>query len=143
MVRYVVFPDATEPLDPRIAVYEDVPGRFDIRFVPASGGEVIFTASKYDDGTLYKDWPLPFPLAIDMPFEKSITLEFEVTDLSGTYPDITCRLEIFSDGTLVGGLVREPGIIVCSTNNWEAPQNRDEPGLVVEYDVCNDEGCAF
>lgn len=139
-VRYVVFPDATEALDPRTAVYEDVPGVFDIRFVPASGGEVVFSASSYDDGTLYKDWELPFPARLSMTFEKSMTVDFEVTNLSGTYPDIECHFEILQDGTLVGALVREPGIILCSTNNWAAPQNQNEPGILVEYDVCNSEG---
>jgi hypothetical protein len=136
MVRYVVFPGAADGVDAVTDAYEDVPGSFDIRFVPASDGEVIFAISKFDDGTLYKDWGLPFPLAIEMLFTGSITLDFEVTDLSGVYPDIECHLEIFPDGTLVGGLVREPGVIVCSTNNWRAPQSPEEPGLLIEYGVC-------
>ena len=136
-VHYIVFPDATEGLDPSSADYLDVPGAYDITFVPRQDGGPTVGAGDGPDRTLYKDFNLPVVIPLGFGFAEFLTIDFHVVDTSGAYPDIECDLDLFASGVLSGAVVREPGVLVCSTQNWEAPQSPAAPGLLIEFALCD------
>jgi hypothetical protein len=132
----VVFPGASEGLNPATDEYVVVPGAFDITFVPRQDDERPVGVGTGPDGTLYPNFALPYELGLGLGFERHLTVDFHVVDLSGIYPDIECHLELFPSGLLTGAIVREPGVLVCSTYNWATPQSSEEPGLLIEYALC-------
>ena len=135
-VHYVVFADASEGLNPATDEYVDVPGSFDITFVPHQDDNPPVGAGTGPNNTLYSNFALPADVPLGLGFERHLTLDFHVVDLSGTHPNIECHLELSSNGLLSGAIVREPGVLVCSTHNWASPQSPEEPGLLLEYALC-------
>ena len=135
-IHYVVFPDASEGLTPATDEYVDVPGTFDITFVPRQDDQSPAGVGSGPDHTLYMDFALPADVPLGLGFERHLTVDFHVVDLSGAYPDVECHLELFPSGLLTGAIVREPGVLVCSTHNWASPQSPEEPGLLIEFALC-------
>jgi len=139
-VEYVVFQEASETVHPATDEYVSVPGSFDITFVPQQDDNPPHGGGEGPNNTLYRNFPLPVDLGLGLGFERSLSVDFHVTDLSGAHPDIECHVELSPNGFLTGAIVRELGVLVCSTHNWETPQSPDEPGLLIEYVLCGGSG---
>lgn len=65
-----------------------------------------------------------------------IGIHIRVVDPNDPGYDIECNVAFLDSGEVVGGVVREPGKVLCSTHDWQSPQNPSAPGLLIEYEQC-------
>ncbi|MGB5351923.1 MAG: hypothetical protein WBN10_20100 [Polyangiales bacterium] len=79
---------------------------------------------------------LPFNVGGGFEFSWQLGVHIRVVDPNDPGYDIECNLAFLRSGDVVGGVVRESGKLLCSTNNWQSPQNPGAPGLLIEYEQC-------
>ena len=127
------FTDEEGVRDPETDAYDEEEGIFEITNSSASFrtmyGPIAWGA-----------WNLPYrsPTSV-VPFHWQAEFSLRVVGIPGepteTY-DIKCYLVFGPDGQLLeGGVVREPGKLLCSEYNWSPPESPNAAGLVIEYEV--------
>jgi hypothetical protein len=79
---------------------------------------------------------LPFGLGAGFEFSWQVGIHIRVVDPNDPGYDIECNVAFLRSGDVVGGVIREPGKVLCSTNDWQPPQNPGAPGLSLEYERC-------
>jgi len=88
------------------------------------------TFRRTEEPTAWGPWVLPYrspPLRFYFYWQAEFSLWVD---------DIECSLVFGPEGEVIAGaVVREPGKLLCSNNNWLPPQYPDAPGLLVEYQV--------
>lgn len=68
-------------------------------------------------------------------FHWMVDMHLRVVDPHDPDYDVECNLRFLRSGDVEGGVAREPGKVVCSTNNWQPPQDPGDPGLLIEYEM--------
>jgi len=124
-VSPVRFTDGGSSPDPATDDFVVEPGVFDITFMADQDG---WTQAFYPT-----DWALPSP-APGFGFRWQLGIYIRVVDPDDPDYDIECKVAFLRSGDVVGGMVREPGKVLCSTNNWQSPQDPGDPGLLIEYE---------
>jgi hypothetical protein len=88
------------------------------------------TFRRTEEPTAWGPWDLPYrspPLGFYFYWQAEFSLWVD---------NIECNLVFGPEGEVIAGaVVREPGKLLCSNNNWLPPQYPDAPGLLVEYKV--------
>jgi hypothetical protein len=127
-VSPVRFTDGGGSPDPKTDDFVVEPGTFDITFM-----------ADQDGWTTALDLPgfaLPIEPGVGFGFYWQLGIYIRVVDPNDPGYDIECNVAFLRSGDVVGGVVREPGKVLCSTNNWQSLQDPGAPGLLIEYESC-------
>ena len=127
-VSPVRFTDGGGSPDPKTDDFVVEPGAFDVTFMVDQDGQ-----------TTALDLPglaLPIEPGVGFGFSWQLGIYIRVVDPNDPDYDIECNVAFLRSGEVVGGVVREPGKALCSTNNWQSPQDLGAPGLLIEYEQC-------
>ncbi len=92
-----------------------------------------------DGETMALDAPgatLPANLSVGFGFYWQLGIYIRVVDPNDPGYDVECNVAFLRSGEVVGGVIREPGKVLCSTSNWQSPQDPGDPGLLIEYEQC-------
>jgi hypothetical protein len=115
-------------LDPKTDDFVVESGTFDITFMAdQDGGTSVFDAPGF---------ALPVGPVVGFEFGWQLGIYVRVFGQNDPDYDIECNVAFLSNGDVVGGVAREPGKVLCSTNNWQSPQDPGAPGLLIEYERC-------
>jgi hypothetical protein len=104
------------------------PGAFDVTFMADQDG--------WTQALDLPGLPLPIEPALGFEFYWQLGMYIRVVDPNDPGFDIECNVAFLRSGDVVGGVVRGPGKVLCSTNNWQPPQDPSAPGLLIQYELC-------
>ena len=127
-VSPVRFTDEGSSPDPTTDEFVVEPDTFDITFM-----------ADQDGWTTALDLPgfsLPIEPAVGFGFYWQLGIYIRVVHRNDPAYDIECNVAFLHSGEVVGAVLREPGKVLCSTNNWQSPQDPGAPGLLIEYEQC-------
>jgi len=117
------FTDQSDQRDPEKDDFVTEEGVFDVT-------SAYVTFRRTEEPTAWGPWELPYrspPLVFYFYWQAELSLWVD---------NIECNLVFGPEGEVIAGaVVREPGKLLCSNNNWVPPQYPDAPGLLVEYKV--------
>ena len=127
-VSPVRFTDGGGSSDPVTSEFVVEPGTFDVTFMAdQDGSTMVFDAPGL---------PLPFESAVGFGFLWQLGIYIRVVHPNDADYDIECNVALLRSGDVVGAVLREPGKLLCSTHNWQSPQDPGAPGLLIEYEQC-------
>lgn len=138
--HYIVFPEPSDDFDPRTAPYVSVPGAYDVTL------EMVSDGSAGAGPIVLTDFPLPARNPLRQGFVDALDVSIRIADSADNSPPFECEFHVFPDGRIEGALIIEPGVLLCSTHNWDTPQSPAAPGLLLTYGLCrggtSSENCA-
>jgi len=127
-VSPVRFTDEGSSPDPTTDEFVVEPGTFDVTFMADQDG---WTTALDLPG-----FPLPIEPGVGFGFYWQVGIYIRVVHPNDPAYDIECNVAFLRSGEVVGAVLREPGKVLCSTNNWQSPQDPGAPGLLIEYEQC-------
>ena len=105
------------------------------------GGEFMADQDGSTIGLEFHAFPLPYTSGVGFGFNWQVGLYIRIVDPADLASEIECRLAFLRSGEVLGGVLREPGKLLCSTDNWQSPEATDAAGLLIEYSLCDEPGC--
>ncbi|MBW2191831.1 MAG: hypothetical protein JRG93_20020 [Deltaproteobacteria bacterium] len=127
-ISAVRFTQGGSSLDPANDDFVVEQGVFDIDFAVEAQG--VTQALKIEAVELPFD-----PGSVGFGFYWTLDMHLRVVDPLDPDYDVECNLRFLRSGDVEGGVARGSGKVVCSTNNWQPPQDPGDPGLLVEYEL--------
>jgi hypothetical protein len=86
---------------------------------------------------------LPWEIKLGLGFVWQLEIFLRFIDSSDPNFDVECNLAFLSSGEIVGGLVREPGKLLCLPNNSETSDEPSSRAILIEYERCAPEEPPF
>ena len=127
-VSPIRFEESASSLDPTSSDFTIDGGSFDIEFAV----EVQGTRQAFEGAF---EFPAEASKIPGFGFYWMVDWHLHLIDPDNPAYDVECDLRFLRDGNVLGGVTRGPGVVACSKDNWQAPENAGDAGLLVEFEI--------